>query len=70
MALLGATLIDGTGGPPLEESAVVIRRGRIESVGSRQDFHLPERTTELELTGRWIMPGLVDGRCPATWRGE
>ncbi len=61
MALLGATLIDGTGGPPLEESAVVIRRGRIESVGSRQNFHLPERTTELELTGRWIMPGLVDG---------
>ena len=60
VALLGATLIDGTGGPPLAESAVVVRRGRIESVGSRADFRLPERTTELDLTGRWIMPGLVD----------
>ena len=60
IALLGATLIDGTGGPPLAESAVVIRRGHIESVGSRADFQLPERTSEVDLTGRWIMPGLVD----------
>ncbi len=61
VALVGATLIDGTGGPPLEGSAVVIRRGHIESVGTRGDFQLPERTTEVDLTGRWIMPGLVDG---------
>jgi imidazolonepropionase-like amidohydrolase len=61
VALVGATLIDGSGGPPLMESAIVVRRGRIESVGSRSDFLLPERTTELDLTGRWIMPGLVDG---------
>ncbi len=60
IALLGATLIDGSGGPPLAESAVVIRRGRIESVGSRADFRLPKRTAELDLTGRWIIPGLVD----------
>lgn len=60
IALLGATLIDGSGGPPIPASAVVIRRGHIESVGSRADFRLPERTTELDLTGRWILPGLVD----------
>jgi imidazolonepropionase-like amidohydrolase len=59
--LVGATLIDGTGGPPLEESVVVIRRGHVESVGSRGEFRLPERTTEMDLSGRWIMPGLVDG---------
>ena len=61
VALLGATLIDGTGGPPIEAAAVVIRRGRIESVGSRADFQLPPRTSEVDLSGRWIMPGLVDG---------
>jgi imidazolonepropionase-like amidohydrolase len=61
VALLGATLIDGTGGPPLEESAIVVRRGRIESVGPRRGFQLPQRTRELDLTGRWIMPGLIDG---------
>ena len=60
IALLGATLIDGSGGPPIPASAVVIRRGRIESVGSRADFQLPPRTAELDLSGRWIIPGLVD----------
>jgi imidazolonepropionase-like amidohydrolase len=60
IALLGATLIDGSGGPPLSASAVVVRRGRIESVGTRADFQLPARTVELDLTGRWIIPGLVD----------
>ena len=60
IALLGATLIDGSGGPPIAASAVVVRRGHIESVGSRADFQLPARTTEVDLTGRWIMPGLVD----------
>lgn len=60
IALLGATLIDGSGGPPIPASAVVIRRGHIESVGSRADFQLPPRTAELDLTGRWIIPGLVD----------
>jgi Amidohydrolase family len=60
IALLGATLIDGSGGPPIPASAIVIRRGHIESVGSRADFHLPERTAELDLRGRWIIPGLVD----------
>jgi imidazolonepropionase-like amidohydrolase len=61
VALLGATLIDGTGGPPLVESAIVVRRGHIESVGSRNGFELPERTAELDLSGRWIIPGLIDG---------
>jgi imidazolonepropionase-like amidohydrolase len=61
VALVGGTLIDGSGGPPLVASAVVVRRGRIESVGSREDFLLPERTVEVDVTGRWIMPGLVDG---------
>ena len=59
-ALLGATLIDGSGGPPIPASAIVVRRGHIESVGSRAEFQLPERTAELDLTGRWIIPGLVD----------
>lgn len=60
VALLGATLIDGSGGPALPDAAVVVRRGRIESVGTRGGFQLPARTTEVNLTGRWIIPGLID----------
>ncbi|HEY8257233.1 MAG TPA: amidohydrolase family protein [Gemmatimonadales bacterium] len=59
-ALVGATLIDGSGGPPLPNAVVVVRRGHIESVGVRADFTLPSRTVEVDATGRWIVPGLID----------
>ncbi|HUR96186.1 MAG TPA: amidohydrolase family protein [Gemmatimonadales bacterium] len=60
VALLGATLIDGSGGPALPDAAIVVRRGRIESVGTRAGFTLPARTAEVDVTGRWIIPGLID----------
>ncbi|MFL5495003.1 MAG: amidohydrolase family protein [Gemmatimonadales bacterium] len=60
VALVGATLIDGTGGPALPNAAVVVRRGRIESVGSGAGFTLPSRTVEVSARGRWIIPGLID----------
>jgi imidazolonepropionase-like amidohydrolase len=60
VALVGATLIDGSGGPALPDAVVVVRRGRIESVGTAAGFRLPARTTAVELRGRWIIPGLID----------
>ena len=60
VALVGATLIDGTGGPALPNAVIVVRRGRIESVGSGVDFELPARTVQVDLRKRWIIPGLVD----------
>jgi imidazolonepropionase-like amidohydrolase len=53
-------LIDGSGGPPLVDAAVVVRRGTIESVGPRSSFQLPQRTREVDVKGRWIIPGLID----------
>jgi imidazolonepropionase-like amidohydrolase len=60
IALVGATLLDGSGGPPLPDATIVVRRGRIESVGTRGGFTLLSRTTEIDVSGRWIMPGLID----------
>ena len=60
IALVGATLIDGSGGPALTDAVVVLRRGRIESVGQRTGFELPGKTREVDLSGRWIIPGLID----------
>jgi imidazolonepropionase-like amidohydrolase len=60
VALVGATLIDGSGGAPLRDAAVVVRSGRIESVGPRSGFELPKNTEEMDLAGRWIIPGLID----------
>jgi len=60
IALVGATLLDGSGGPALPDAAVVVRGGRIESIGLRAAFHLPKRTREVDVSGRWIIPGLID----------
>jgi imidazolonepropionase-like amidohydrolase len=60
VALVGATLIDGSGGAALPDAAVVVRGGRIESIGLRADFHLPRNTREVDVSGRWIIPGLID----------
>ena len=60
VALVGATLIDGTGGPPLKDAAIVVRRGTIEFVGPRAGFKLPKQTQEVDVKGRWIIPGLID----------
>jgi imidazolonepropionase-like amidohydrolase len=71
LALVGATLIDGTGGPPLADAAIVVRGGKVESVGSRAAFELPKRTSLVDLSGRWIIPGLIDAHAhvtqAATW---
>jgi imidazolonepropionase-like amidohydrolase len=71
LALVGGTLIDGTGGPPLPDAAVVVREGKIESVGSRAGFELPKRTSQVDVSGRWIIPGLIDAHThvapAATW---
>jgi imidazolonepropionase-like amidohydrolase len=60
VALVGATLFDGSGGPVLPNAVVVVRRGRIESVGTRAGFALPAKTREVDVSGRWIIPGLID----------
>lgn len=60
LALVGATLIDGTGGPPITDAAVVLRGGAIDCAGSRQDCPVPEGVETLNLAGRWLTPGLID----------
>ncbi|MGZ8391624.1 MAG: amidohydrolase family protein [Gemmatimonadales bacterium] len=60
VALVGATLIDGSGGPAVPDAVVVVRGGRIEAVGLRADFQLPGKTREVDVSGRWIIPGLID----------
>jgi imidazolonepropionase-like amidohydrolase len=56
----GATLIDGTGGPPLPESAVVLRDGRVEAVGRMGQLPRPEAAQRLDAAGLYLIPGLID----------
>jgi imidazolonepropionase-like amidohydrolase len=59
-ALVGATLVDGSGAPPIPDAVVVLRGGTVECAGSRASCSVPEGVGTLDLAGRWITPGLVD----------
>jgi imidazolonepropionase-like amidohydrolase len=64
VVLAGATLVDGTGAPPVREAVVVVRDGRIACVGPRGACPAPAGqepvADTVDLAGRWIIPGLVD----------
>jgi imidazolonepropionase-like amidohydrolase len=60
MALVGATLVDGTGATPVRDAVVVMRDGRITCAGTRAVCPLPADATVLQAGGKWIIPGLVD----------
>jgi len=59
-ALVGATLVDGTGSPPLPDSAVIVRGGKIDCAGTRAQCPPPKGIDLLDLKGLWITPGIVD----------
>ena len=59
-ALVGANLIDGTGGPVLNDATVLIDGERIVEVGPRLAVNLPPRTEEVDVSGMTLMPGMID----------
>jgi imidazolonepropionase-like amidohydrolase len=59
-ALVGATLVDGTGSAPVIDAVVTLRDGKIECAGSREACPVPKDAGVVDLAGSWIAPGLVD----------
>jgi imidazolonepropionase-like amidohydrolase len=60
LAVVGGTLVDGTGAGPVPDAVVLVRGGRIACAGSRGDCPVPAAARVLDASGRWITPGLVD----------
>ena len=60
LAIVGATLIDGTGAAPVPDSAVVIQKGRIVAAGPRSKVKVPHNARVVEAQGKTILPGLWD----------
>jgi imidazolonepropionase-like amidohydrolase len=60
------SLIDGSGRAAVDNDAVVIQGDRIRSVGSvPPDVNVEdlENVATIDASGKWIMPGLIDGHC-------
>lgn len=58
--LKGATLFDGSGSEPIENSVLVIDGQRIDCVGTEADCTIPTDAEILDLNGKFITPGLID----------
>lgn len=60
IVLKGARLIDGTGRPPIENSALVIQGSRIVAAGKAGAVSIPKNADVQDLTGKTIMPALIN----------
>ncbi len=61
IALVGGNLISGAGDPVLRDAVIVVYQGKIETIAPREGFEIPKTATEVDVTGSWIIPGLIDG---------
>jgi len=60
LAIVGATVIDGHGGPALPDAVVVIDAGRIAAVGPRASTTVPAGAQIIAGAGQFVVPGFVD----------
>jgi imidazolonepropionase-like amidohydrolase len=57
----GARLIRGDGNEPIDDSMFIVEGGRFGQIGRRGDFRLPDGATRVDLTGKTVIPALIDG---------
>ena len=61
MALVGATVFDGSSPQPQVDQVIIVRNDKIEAIGTRAEVDVPRRMRTVDLTGKFIVPGLIDG---------
>jgi imidazolonepropionase-like amidohydrolase len=59
-ALVGGTLIDGFGGPPIRNSVILIEGERITAVGQVGSLQVPAGAEVISTDGMSVLPGLWD----------
>ena len=61
-ALTNANVFDGVSNQPRRQLTVLVRDGRIVTVGAT----IPDGATVIDLKGRWLLPGLIDAHVHVT----
>jgi imidazolonepropionase-like amidohydrolase len=56
----GARLIIGDRSAPIEQSAFIIENNKFTGVGKRGELKVPSGATRVDLTGKTVMPAMVD----------
>ena len=60
IAIVGATLVDGRGGPPLGDAVVVVQGETIIASGPRKAVPIPPNAEVVSAQGLTLLPGLID----------
>jgi imidazolonepropionase-like amidohydrolase len=64
----GARLVDGNGGEAIDNSALVVADGRFTQVGRKGEFPAPADAAHVDLSGKTVMPALVDAHAHLGYR--
>src|SRR5499426_2098788 len=59
-AFEGARLITGDGSPPIENSVFIVDNNHFAAVGRRGEVPIPAGAARVDLTGKTVMPTMVD----------
>ena len=59
IALTHVLLLDGTGTDPKPDQTLLIRDGRIASVGPAAELRIPDGVRTMDLSGHTVIPGLI-----------
>lgn len=60
LVIEGGTIIDVTGGAPRTDTTIIIRNGRIQEIGPRNQVRRPGGATVIDAKAKFIIPGLTD----------
>lgn len=58
-AYVGAQLIP-VGGPPITNGVLIVQQGKIVAIGTREATKIPADAQTVDVSGKVIMPGLID----------
>ena len=58
--ITGGTLIDGRGGSPVRDAAIVVEGNRIQAVGPRSSVKYRPGARLIDASGKFVLPGLID----------
>ena len=65
-AIIGSTIINGTGSEPVRNGIILIQDGKILEVGKADQINLLSDVERIDATGKFTMPGIIDSHVHVT----
>lgn len=65
-AIIGSTIINGTGSAPLRNGTILIGDGKIVKVGNPDQIKLGPDVERIDASGKFTMPGIIDSHVHVT----